>query len=179
MSPIGTESGPEKKPEMTMEELPVPTHEELKRRDIRDWDMDPSIAAQSKEVRAILQDAIKELPETYRAVVVLRDIMGLELSIDETHIVSVSQMVESFSGKLVASNAPILGADVFTQTAGIHADGDHKGDLYVSKLQPERFARKRVYALGKMSGKASLSRTSTHSASLCLKKTSKRYYTAL
>jgi len=88
--------------------------------------------------------------------VVLRDKMGLELNIDERHIVDVSQMVESFSGKFVASNAPILGTDVFTQTAGIHADGDKKGDLYVTKLSPERFARKRTYALGKLAGKASL-----------------------
>ncbi len=88
--------------------------------------------------------------------VVLRDKMGIDLSIDEKHIVDVSQMVESFSGKFVACNAPILGTDVFTQTAGIHADGDKKGDLYVTKLSPERFARKRTYALGKLSGKASL-----------------------
>ena len=88
--------------------------------------------------------------------VVLRDKMELELGIDERHIVSVSQMVESYSGKYVAANAPILGTDVFTQTAGIHADGDKKGGLYVSKLHPARFERKHTYALGKMSGKASL-----------------------
>lgn len=88
--------------------------------------------------------------------VVLKDKMGLQLAVDESHIVGLSQMVESFSGKFVANNAPILGTDVFTQTAGIHADGDHKGNLYVSRLYPERFARKRTYALGKMSGKASL-----------------------
>lgn len=88
--------------------------------------------------------------------VVLRDKMGIELNIDEHHIVDISQMVESFSGKFVACNAPILGSDVFTQTAGIHADGDKKGDLYVTQLSPERFARKRSYALGKMAGKASL-----------------------
>ena len=88
--------------------------------------------------------------------VVLRDKMGLELNIDEQHIVEVSQMVESFSGKFVACNAPILGSDVFTQTAGIHADGDKKGNLYVTKLSPERFSRKRTYALGKLAGKASL-----------------------
>ncbi|MBM2837260.1 MAG: 2-isopropylmalate synthase, partial [candidate division NC10 bacterium] len=54
------------------------------------------------------------------------------------------------------ANMPIVGTDVFTQTAGIHADGDHKGGLYESILRPERFDRKRTYALGKMSGKASL-----------------------
>jgi D-citramalate synthase len=88
--------------------------------------------------------------------VVLRDKMNMQLSIDESHLVRISHMVENFSGKRVAANAPIVGADVFTQTAGIHADGDHKGGLYKTRLGPERFSRTRSYALGKMSGKASL-----------------------
>lgn len=88
--------------------------------------------------------------------VVLRDKMGLQVSIDESHLVRISEMVENFSGKRVAANAPIVGADVFTQTAGIHADGDQKGGLYKTRLGPERFSRTRSYALGKMSGKASL-----------------------
>lgn len=88
--------------------------------------------------------------------VVLRDKMGMTLSIDETRIMMLSKMVENFSGKWVAANAPVVGEDVFTQTAGIHADGDQKGGLYITALRPERFARKRTYALGKMSGKASL-----------------------
>lgn len=88
--------------------------------------------------------------------VVLRDKMAIELAIDESHLVRISDMVENFSGKRIAANAPIVGADVFTQTAGIHADGDQKGGLYKTKLGPERFSRTRSYALGKMSGKASL-----------------------
>ncbi|WAR45862.1 alpha-isopropylmalate synthase regulatory domain-containing protein [Methylomonas rapida] len=88
--------------------------------------------------------------------VVLRDKMNMELAIDESHLVRISNMVENFSGKRIADNAPIVGADVFTQTAGIHADGDQKGGLYKTKLGPERFSRTRSYALGKMSGKASL-----------------------
>jgi D-citramalate synthase len=88
--------------------------------------------------------------------VVLRDKMGMTLSIDENHLVRTSNMVENFSGKRVSANTPIIGTDVFTQTAGIHADGDQKGDLYKSKLTPERFSRIHSYALGKMSGKASL-----------------------
>ncbi|MGI9302826.1 MAG: alpha-isopropylmalate synthase regulatory domain-containing protein [Gammaproteobacteria bacterium] len=87
---------------------------------------------------------------------VLRDKMNVELVIDETKIHTLSQMVENFSGKMVADNAPIVGADVFTQTAGIHADGDQKGELYQTALSPDRFDRARAYALGKMSGKASL-----------------------
>jgi D-citramalate synthase len=93
------------------------------------------------------------LPEV---AVALKDVMGMELSIDEAHIVRLSQMVENFSGKRISDNAPIVGADVFTQTSGIHADGDKKGGLYETRLSPERFARRRSYALGKMSGKASL-----------------------
>ena len=88
--------------------------------------------------------------------VVLRDKMNMQLTIDESHIMRTSEMVENFSGKRIASNAPIIGADVFTQTAGIHADGDHKAGLYKTRLGPERFSRIRSYALGKMSGKASL-----------------------
>ncbi len=88
--------------------------------------------------------------------VVLQDKMNMSLSIDESHLVRTSSMIENYSGKRVAANTPITGADVFTQTAGIHADGDQKGDLYKSKLVPERFSRIHSYALGKMSGKASL-----------------------
>jgi D-citramalate synthase len=65
-------------------------------------------------------------------------------------------MVAAFSGKIIADNSPVVGRDVFTQTAGIHADGDSKADLYANLLMPRRFGRKRNYALGKMSGKASL-----------------------
>ncbi len=90
--------------------------------------------------------------------VVLHDKLGVDLSIDETSIVQLSNMVETFSGKRIPANAPIVGDDVFTQTAGIHADGDHKGGLYKTKLSPERFARTHSYALGKMSGIASLTK---------------------
>jgi D-citramalate synthase len=88
--------------------------------------------------------------------VVLRDKMAMDISIDESHLVRISNLVENFSGKRISDNAPIVGADVFTQTAGIHADGDQKGGLYKTRLGPERFSRTRSYALGKMSGKASL-----------------------
>ncbi|HYN77659.1 MAG TPA: alpha-isopropylmalate synthase regulatory domain-containing protein [Lamprocystis sp. (in: g-proteobacteria)] len=88
----------------------------------------------------------------------LRDQLGMAIGIDETHLARVSELVESFSGKRVGDNAPIVGADVFTQTAGIHADGDKKGSLYHTRLSPERFARRRKYALGKLAGKASLAK---------------------
>lgn len=89
-------------------------------------------------------------------VAVLHDLMRAETKIVEQSINNISRMVESYSGVSCASNAPIVGENVFTQTAGVHADGDKKGKLYVNALLPERFGRTREYALGKMSGKANI-----------------------
>lgn len=91
-----------------------------------------------------------------QVVVSLKDLLGMHVSVDENHLVRLSRMVENFSGKRIAENTPIVGEDVFTQTSGIHADGDKKAGLYTTALSPERFSRQRNYALGKMSGKASL-----------------------
>ena len=56
----------------------------------------------------------------------------------------------------MAPNQPIVGDNVFTQVAGVHADGDNKDNLYCNALVPERFGRSREYALGKTSGKANI-----------------------
>jgi len=66
--------------------------------------------------------------------------------------------VESFSGVRIPANKPLIGEFVFTQTSGIHADGDNKDNLYHNSLNPERFGRTYSYALGKMSGKANISK---------------------
>jgi D-citramalate synthase len=89
-------------------------------------------------------------------VATLHDHSHYRTGVDESRLSSISRLVETFSGKDVAANSPIVGRDVYTQTAGIHADGDAKGDLYASRLAPVRFGGRRKYALGKLSGKASL-----------------------
>jgi len=86
----------------------------------------------------------------------IHDHLHLKTSIHEKSLFNLSRTVETFSGKRLAANAPIVGEDVFTQTAGIHADGDKKGGLYESRLMPQRFGRDRRYALGKLAGKASV-----------------------
>ncbi|WP_372795588.1 alpha-isopropylmalate synthase regulatory domain-containing protein [Lutibacter sp.] len=80
----------------------------------------------------------------------------IEISVKESSLYSVSKLIETFSGVRIPSNKPIVGDNVFTQTAGIHADGDNKNNLYFNDLMPERFGRKRKYALGKTSGKANI-----------------------
>jgi D-citramalate synthase len=91
------------------------------------------------------------------AVAVLKDFLPeVDITINETSLFKVSKLVSAFTGLSIPANKPIVGDNVFTQTAGIHADGDSKHNLYFSDLMPERFGRKRKYALGKMSGKANI-----------------------
>jgi D-citramalate synthase len=81
---------------------------------------------------------------------------GVEISVDEAKLNKISKIVEVFSGVRIPANKPIIGEHVFTQTSGVHADGDNKANLYFNKLMPERFGRLRKYALGKASGKANI-----------------------
>jgi D-citramalate synthase len=90
--------------------------------------------------------------------VILKDQFQATTSIREDRLNDISRMVESYSGIAIAPNQPIIGDNVFTQVAGVHADGDNKDRLYQNDLVPERFGRKREYALGKTSGKANIAR---------------------
>lgn len=87
---------------------------------------------------------------------IVEDHFGYDMSVDTEKLYSVSKFIETFSGVRIPENKPLIGENVFTQTSGIHADGDQKDNLYFNDLLPERFGRKRAYALGKMSGKASI-----------------------
>ncbi|MGW8315291.1 MAG: alpha-isopropylmalate synthase regulatory domain-containing protein [Bacteroidales bacterium] len=89
---------------------------------------------------------------------VVKDHFHYDMSVNEQKLYHASKLIESFSGIRIPSNKPLIGENVFTQTSGIHADGDQKDDLYFNDLLPERFGRKRTYALGKMSGKASITK---------------------
>ena len=90
--------------------------------------------------------------------VILKDQFHARTRIVESQLNDISRMVESFSGIAVAPNQPIVGDNVFTQVAGVHADGDSKDQLYYNELMPERFGRRREYALGKNSGRANIAK---------------------
>lgn len=90
--------------------------------------------------------------------VILKDQFNARTSIVEDKLNDISRLVESYSGIAIAPNQPIIGDNVFTQVAGVHADGDNKGGLYHNALVPERFGRKREYAMGKTSGRANIAR---------------------
>lgn len=88
--------------------------------------------------------------------VILNDHLKVPNSIDESKLTHVSRYVESISGIRIPANEPVVGENVFTQSSGVHADGDRKAQLYMNALMPERFGRVRTYALGKTSGKANI-----------------------
>ncbi len=89
-------------------------------------------------------------------IALIHDHMGLETNVDESKLYNVSKVVESYSGVRIPNNKPIIGDNVFTQVAGIHADGDKKKNLYFNDLMPERFGRFREYALGKNAGRSNI-----------------------
>lgn len=89
-------------------------------------------------------------------IAVLHDHLKADIAVDEARTNQVATVVESYSGIRIPANKPVIGENVFTQCAGIHADGDNKNNLYFNDLLPERFGRTRQYALGKSSGKANI-----------------------
>jgi len=89
-------------------------------------------------------------------IAVLHDQLNVKTNVIENNLNKVSRIVESYSGVRIPNNKPVIGDNVFTQCAGIHADGDNKNHLYYNNLLPERFDRDREYALGKMSGKSNI-----------------------
>lgn len=90
--------------------------------------------------------------------VMLKDQMHVHEHIDEGALMDVSNLVAGYSGIGYSPNTPVIGENVFTQVAGVHADGDNKAHLYSNALVPERFGRHREFALGKNSGKANIVR---------------------
>lgn len=87
---------------------------------------------------------------------VLHDHLNIKTNLKEENINSISKVVETYSGIRIPQNKPVIGENVFTQVAGVHADGDNKKNLYFNDLLPERFGRMRQYALSKTSGKANI-----------------------
>ena len=61
--------------------------------------------------------------------VAINDYTSFRCNIVEANLIKASRLVERVSGKRVPGNKPIVGSDVFTQTAGIHAAGEVKGNL--------------------------------------------------
>ena len=89
-------------------------------------------------------------------IVAARDLYGITCNVEERALGMLSDLVGRISGVEPAANAPIIGRLSAIQGCGVHADGDKKGNLYQSKLDPARFGLERGYDLGKTAGLASI-----------------------
>jgi len=68
-------------------------------------------------------------------IAVLNDyIKDVRTSVVEKSLYSVSKIVETFTGFRISANKPVVGENVFTQTAGVHADGDKKKIIYTTMI---------------------------------------------
>ena len=117
-----------------------------------------AILAGAKGIHGTINGLGERAGNTHLAEIVaaINDKTDFKCRINEKFINKASKLVERFSGVRVSPGKPIVGENIFAQVAGIHADGDKKGDLYIAKITSERFGREREYILGKLSGRASL-----------------------
>ncbi|PKM52014.1 MAG: homoaconitate hydratase [Firmicutes bacterium HGW-Firmicutes-7] len=86
-------------------------------------------------------------------VTAIRYVEGGKDNIEMKKIMTVSKMVEKYSGRKVQDSKPIVGKAVFSHEAGIHVDGLIKDVLTYEEISPALFGRKRKIVLGKHSGK--------------------------
>src|SRR5690606_35542968 len=69
------------------------------------------------------------------AIAVISDFMPeIEVAVNESSLYKVSKLVSAFTGFGIPANKPIVRDNVFTQTAGFHADGDSKKNSYFNDL---------------------------------------------
>jgi isopropylmalate/homocitrate/citramalate synthase len=69
-------------------------------------------------------------------------------------IMRVSKLVEHYSGRLIQSSKPVVGALVFSHEAGIHVDGLLKDRRTYCYLDPKILGRRHSFVKGKHSGKS-------------------------
>jgi D-citramalate synthase len=93
----------------------------------------------------------------FEIVACANDHLKLNLNIKESEFYNLKNLTEIASKMRISANAPIVGDNVHRQTAGVHAHGDKKGNLYKTILSPERFGKTTTtYSLGKQSGQATI-----------------------
>ena len=82
----------------------------------------------------------------------LRHLYGIDLPIDATRLVEISDLVAQASGRPVAANKSIVGEAVFTHESGIHVDGLLKDRANYQGFDPAELGRDHRTVLGKHSG---------------------------
>jgi homocitrate synthase NifV len=77
-------------------------------------------------------------------------------TINMKFIMTVSELVELYSGRILSMSKPIVGKAAFSHEAGIHVDGLIKDKSTYEEISPDLFGRDRKIVLGKHSGKSAI-----------------------
>ena len=87
-------------------------------------------------------------------VMALEMMQGVRTGIQRNQFMTVSKMVEDYSGRHLQASKPIVGEMVFSHEAGIHVDGLMKDEAIYTYLDPKDVGRKHRFIRGKHSGKS-------------------------
>jgi homocitrate synthase NifV len=88
----------------------------------------------------------------------LKHLYHIDTGVDTQQLRGISELVARASGRPVAVNKSIVGANVFTHEAGIHVDGLYKNPQNYQAFDPAEIGRGHRIVLGKHSGSAAVIR---------------------
>lgn len=86
------------------------------------------------------------------SVIALRHLYDIDSGVDPLQLPAISDLVAKASGRPVAVNKSIVGANVFTHEAGIHVDGLAKNPANYQAFDPAEVGKGHRIVLGKHSG---------------------------
>lgn len=90
-------------------------------------------------------------------VMALRITMGLDSNIRTTHLIALSQLVASLSGRLLPPGKPVVGESAFTHESGIHCQALLREVRAYEPFAPEEIGREgRTFVIGSHSGRSIL-----------------------
>ncbi|VVO18359.1 hypothetical protein [Pseudomonas fluorescens] len=96
------------------------------------------------------------MPDLAQCVLALKILYNIDLGVDETKLISLSQVVAQATRVKCYPWQPIIGENVFAHESGIHADGILKNNTSFEPFLPELVGGVRRIVIGKHSGRAAL-----------------------
>ncbi|AOK54599.1 hypothetical protein DF107_29680 [Burkholderia stagnalis] len=96
------------------------------------------------------------MPDLAQVVMALRQLYQVDLGIDTTRLIGLSQLVSAASRAECPPWQPVVGHNVFAHESGIHANGTLQNTSAFEPFSPEIVGGKRRIVIGKHSGRASI-----------------------
>lgn len=96
------------------------------------------------------------MPDLAQCVLALRVLYNIDLGVDETKLIALSQVVAQAARVLCHPWQPIVGRNVFAHESGIHASGTLKNSTSFEPFAPELIGGVRRIVIGKHSGRAAI-----------------------